>query len=403
MQTERERIYLDNAATSWPKPPAVYEAVDRYQRECGAPVGRSAYQEANQVNQAVAAARVGLARLIGADDARQIIFTFNGTDALNMAIGGTLRDGDHVITTVVEHNSVLRPLSHLQRGHLQRGHQPRADRISLTHIGCDCAGMVDPDDVRRAIGPKTRLIVLTHASNVTGAIQRVTEIGKIAKQHGVLFLVDAAQTLGHMPVMVDEIGADLLAAPGHKGLLGPLGTGILYIRSGVEPSLESIRQGGTGTQSSRDIQPDVLPMKYESGSVNTPGILGLGEGVDYLRLRGLGDMRRHHEALAGKLLDGFRDIPQVVIHGPDSAGERVGVVSITLDGYDPQEVAATLDAAYRIQVRSGIHCAPRMHEALGTNKHGGTIRFSLGPFTTAAQIETVIDAVAEMAAEAAVS
>jgi cysteine desulfurase family protein len=387
---ETKRIYLDNAATSWPKPDAVYEAVDRYMRESGAPAGRSVYAEAHQANQAVTAARAAVAKFLGADDARRVIFALNGTDALNIAIHGLLDDGDHVVTTVAEHNSVLRPLRELESN--------RGVRVDRVH--CNARGYVDPDDVRAVMSARTKLVAVTHASNVTGTIQPIAEIAKIAHEHGALVLVDAAQTLGYLPVHVGELDVDLLAAPGHKGLLGPLGTGLLYIRAGVEKRLRTMRQGGTGTQSDQDQHPETMPHKYEAGSLNLPGIVGLGAGLDFLRLQGT-KLRKHHQQLTEQLVAGLIEIDGVKVFGPAEPTDRVGVVSVTIDGYDPQEVAATLDGAHRVQVRAGFHCAPLMHAAVGTIDLGGAVRFSVGVFNTEADIEAAVHAVAEVAAESA--
>jgi len=238
---------------------------------------------------------------------------------------------------------------------------------------------------------------LTHASNVTGALQPAAEIGRIARQHGALFLLDAAQTLGDLPLSVDELSVDLLAAPGHKGLLGPLGTGILYIRRGVEGQIAPLRQGGTGSFSDQDRQPETLPDRYESGNLNVPGILGLAAGVGWLRQQGMDRIRGHAMRLTEQLLAGLSAITALRIHGPVAADQRVAVVSVTLAAIDPQELAATLDSAYRIQVRSGLQCAPLMHRALGTIAGGGTVRFSLGPLTTAGEIDAALAAMNEIA------
>jgi cysteine desulfurase family protein len=389
MSTPARRIYLDNAATSWPKPEAVYAAVERYQRELGAPAGRGAYAEALQVEQMVQAARRAAAELLGVQDPRQIVFTLNGTDSLNLAIHGLLdQEGGHVVTTVAEHNSVLRPLRELQ----QNG------RITADRVACNAAGLVDPDEVRRALRPETKLIAVTHASNVTGALQPVAEIGRLAQERGILFLVDAAQTLGEMPVSVEELHADLLAAPGHKGLLGPLGTGLLYVRPGVERRLRSVRQGGTGSFSDDDRQPETLPDKYEPGNLNVPGIVGLGAGIQFLKQQGLSEVRRHAVELTERLLTGLADIRGVTLYGPPTAAQRVAVVSMSLSGVDSQELAAALDSAYRIQTRAGIHCAPAMHQALGTLQGGGTVRFSLGFASTADEVDAAVAGVREIAA-----
>jgi cysteine desulfurase/selenocysteine lyase len=384
---ERPRIYLDNAATSWPKPEAVYAAVDGYQRQLGAPAGRSGYVEAIEASQAVEGARRKIAGLLGLADSSHLVFTANGTDSLNLVIHGVLRSGDHVITSVVEHNSVLRPLRHLED----------AGRITVTHVGCNRAGVIDPDEVRRAIRRSTRLVALAHASNVTGAVQPIETVGAITREAGILLLCDAAQTVGHMKVDIQQLGVDFLAASGHKGLLGPLGTGVLAIRPPAAAMLESVRQGGTGTQSEETRQPDEPPSKFESGNLNVPGIVGLAAGVDFIRHRGLEAIRAEGLELTSRLLDGFRTISGLQVLGPANADERVPLVSITLAGYDPQEIALSLDAIYRVQVRPGLHCAPLMHQSLGTRKLGGTVRFSLGVFTTREGIDATLEAVAQLA------
>ena len=255
-------------------------------------------------------------------------------------------------------------------------------------------------DFESAITSSTTLFALTHASNVTGAIQPAEQIGAIARSHGIRFLVDAAQSIGHIPVLAKQLQADLIAAPGHKGLLGPLGTGVLYMAPHVEEVLRATRQGGTGTASENDWQPETLPDKYESGNHNVPGIIGLGAALTYLAERQVDDIRQHEQRLTSGLLGGLRSFDNVMIHGPQDVECQVGVVSMTLDGYDPQEIATMLDAAYSVQVRSGFHCAPLMHSSLGTRDRGGTIRLTIGAFTTAEQIDHAIQAVGEIAAAA---
>lgn len=384
------RIYLDNAATSWPKPEAVYAAVNRYQRELGAPLGRGVYPEAIEVERIVARLRVNLARLIGASEAKRIVFTQNCTGALNQAIHGLLREGDHVVTTVVEHNSTLRPLRQLE----ERG------QIEVTRVRCDSRGVVDPDEIRKACAARTRLVAVTHASNVTGAMQPVADIGDVAKSSGATFLIDAAQTLGHVPIDVAAMRADLLAAPGHKGLLGPLGTGFLYLGPGMELALEPLMQGGTGSQSEQDRQPETLPDRFESGNLNALGLVGLAAGVDYVIERGVEAIQRHELELAERLLRGLREIEGIKVYCPD-APARVGVTSLTMENYEPQELAAVLDAIRCIQGRSGLHCAPLMHAALGTLGTGGTYRLSVGPFNETGEIDEVVACLARLAADEA--
>ncbi|HEX5444960.1 MAG TPA: aminotransferase class V-fold PLP-dependent enzyme [Pirellulales bacterium] len=383
----RERIYFDQAATSWPKPEAVYQAVDRYQRTVGAAAGRGAYAEAQQAERLVEAARRSVARLLKVEDARRIVFTLNGTDSLNLALHGALSAGGHVITTLAEHNSVLRPLKTLEA----------AGRVTVSRVGLGPSGLVDPDDIRRAMNGETRLIVLTHASNVTGALQPAAEVGRLARQAGALFLLDAAQSLGEMPMDVEQLGVDLLAAPGHKGLLGPLGTGVLYLRPGVEQQVAALRQGGTGSRSDQDWQPELLPDKFESGNLNVPGIAGLGAGAGWLAERGIDQVRQHGLALLGRLLARLGEISGVSIFGPTDLQQRVPLVSLTLAGIDPQELAAALDSSYRIQGRAGLHCAPLMHRHLGTLDRGGTLRLSLGPMNTLEQVDQVAEALDDIA------
>jgi cysteine desulfurase family protein len=382
-----ERVYLDNAATSWPKPEGVYAAMDEYFRNNGATAGRGGYAASLDAAAAIEAARRELARLIGADDFRRIVFTSGGTDSLNVALHGLLNKGDHVVATVCEHNSVLRPLRFLEE---QRG-------IEVTYARCDAAGTVAAEEVLGLIRSDTRLVAVTHASNTTGAIQPVAEIAAAAKQHDSLLLVDAAQSAGQLPIDVQLLGVDLLAAPGHKGLLGPLGVGMLYVGPQAEPALRPFRQGGTGSQSDSVQQPDELPERFEAGNLNVPGILGLAAGVDYLMQRGVAAVREHHLELLEQLVAGLDAVEQVTIVGPQNA-QRVGVLSFTVAGYAPQEVAALLESVYGIEVRAGYHCAAAIHEPLGTARMGGTVRISVGPFNTPADIEAVTAAVVEIAA-----
>ncbi len=254
----------------------------------------------------VESARRYVARLLGTRHSNQIVFAFNGTDALNLALHGLLHSGDHVVTTVAEHNSVLRPLSMLAQ----------ASGVSVTYVACDACGWVDPADLRAAMRPNTRLVAMVHASNVTGTLLPIEAAGEIAHAAGALMLVDASQTAGHLPLDVDDLPVDLVATSGHKGLLGPLGTGLLYVRQGVEEHLSSVRQGGTGTFSEEDWQPSALPSKYEAGNLNIPGILGLGAAAEYLYERGMTTIRKHAEELTGLMIEGLLRIPGVRLHGP---------------------------------------------------------------------------------------
>jgi cysteine desulfurase/selenocysteine lyase len=382
------RIYLDNAATSWPKPERVYRAIDDYQRRLGAPAGRGTYAEASETERLVSSCRQRISRLVGGSDPRRVIFTQNGTDSLNLVLHGVLRAGDHVVTSVCEHNSVLRPLRYLAE------HR----NVEATYVPCDGSGQVDPDQFRRALRPETRLVALVHGSNVTGAIQPVAEVGRIAAEHGLLYLVDAAQTLGYWPVDVKRIGCHYLAAPGHKGLLGPLGTGVLQIAEGAEVRLQPQRQGGTGTRSDEDMQPASLPDRYESGNLNALGIAGLEAGLAHLAETDLNHETARLAELTSALVAGIAELDGVTVYGPPAGAPRLPVVSLNVAGFAPQELAALLDAQWSIQTRAGIHCAPRMHAALGTAPLG-TLRLSLGHFTTKDEVSAAIAAIAEVATD----
>ncbi len=377
------RLYLDNAATSWPKPDAVYDAVDRYQRENGAAVGRSATRAGATIQKTVDQARRQLAALFNARSPESISFAFNGTDALNLVLHGWLRAGDHVVTSVAEHNSILRPLKFL------------ADRLGLNvdYVPTGSDGVIDPDDVRRAIRSDTRLVALTHASNVTGAIQPVADVSAMAAEQGVPVLLDAAQTAGHLPIDVEQLRLGFLACSGHKGLLGPLGTGVVYVRPDLEPRLAPLRQGGTGTASDDETTAESGPDRYEAGNHNAPGLAGLAAALDWIHSRGVTAIRRHEQDLTDRILQGLRELPGVSLPGPTNAAARVGAVAIVLDSLDPQTTASLLETEFGIESRAGLHCAPRMHAALGTLAGGGAVRLSTGPFTTTEEVDAVVHAI----------
>jgi cysteine desulfurase / selenocysteine lyase len=381
-----QRIYLDNAATSYPKPPGVAEAIGRALRDEGAAEGRSATRAALRVHEVLARCRVRAARLLNAVVPERIVFTFNGTDSLNLALYGLLRPGDRVVSSTIEHNSVLRPLRSLR----DRG-------VEVSYVSGNCEGRINPHEIERALEKPTRLVALVHASNVTGTIQPIERVGELARRAGALFLVDAAQTAGHLPIDVSRSPIDLLAAPGHKGLLGPLGTGILYVAPGVEHQLASVRQGGTGSNSEDDVQPGRLPDKYECGNHNVPGLFGLEAALAWIEEGTLGELRQHEQQLTRQLIDSLSKIGGVRLYGPSSPDDRVGVVSLTLDGFDPQELATILDSSFGIETRAGLHCAPGIHRCLGTFAAGGTLRMSVGPFTTPAEIEAVAAALRAIA------
>ena len=386
--SEQPLIYLDNAATSFPKPDSVYAAMDDYNRNMGAPVGRGAYRKSIELQSSIDQCRKHAAKLLGAARPEEIAFTFNGTDSLNTIIHGVLKPGDHVITSDVEHNSVLRPLQTLKN---RWG-------LEITIIPADQTGLVEPTAFRNALQKNTRLMILNHASNVTGTIQPVNEVGEIARQADVLFLVDAAQTAGHLPLDVSSMPVDFLACPGHKGLLGPLGTGLVYLRAELADQVESLRQGGTGTRSEEETQPATLPEKLESGNHNAPGLIGLRASIEYVLKQGVSTLRKHEQQLTAQLLDGFQQLNSFQLTGPQVVENRVGVVSLISETAEPQVLASILDENFGIQIRAGLHCAPRIHACIGSTDAGGTLRFSPGPFTTVEQIDTTISAMQDLSA-----
>lgn len=387
---------MDNAATSFPKPRAVYDAMTRYATELGASAGRGAYYEAVETGNLIAQCRQRLNRLFNGQNPNHFIFTLNCSDALNLAIKGLIHPSSlnphpstpHAICSHIDHNSILRPLGHLE--------DDRACEVTRVPIDSK-TGLVDPDDIRRAIRPSTRLIALTHASNVTGTVQPIREIGAIARQHGVAFIVDAAQSAGHIPLDVQADNIDLLAAPGHKALLGPLGTGFLYIRPGLEKILRPLREGGTGSVSENDRQPDFMPDKYEPGSHNAIGIMGLSEGVKWIMEQGIEKLAAHDLDLVRTFIDGASSIEGLTYYGPPGVKNRLGVFSVRIEGLEPYELAAILESHYGILTRPGLHCAPLAHAAIGTTSFGGTTRFSFGPFLTKQDVKFATDALAAIA------
>lgn len=377
-------IYLDNAATSHPKPETVYQAVNEAQRAGGSP-GRGGHRLALAAGRRVLAAREALAALLGAPDASRVLFTSSCTDSLNLALKGLLCPGDHVVTTALEHNALRRPLGALER-----------QGISVTWLPGGSDGRVNPDAIRAALLPTTKLIAMAHASNVSGAIQPVAEIGELARQAGLCFLVDAAQTAGVLPIDMRQMGIHLLAAPGHKGLLGPQGTGILCVDPVVP--LKPIREGGTGSRSSEQAQPEVFPEGFESGTLNLPGIAGLAAGVAFLQQEGVGRIRQLELGLTAQLVTGLSRIAGVTVYGPTNPAHRAAVVSFGIEGIDPGEVEELLDERFGVIGRAGLHCNPGCHAHLGTLAGGGAMRLSPGLFTTETDIADAVRAVAALAA-----
>ena len=367
-------VYLDAAATSRWKPECVHEAMAHFMREVGASPGRSAHGPGIRASRVVAEARENVATLLGVDDSSRVVFTLNCTEALNLAIKGIPQHGDHVVVTGVEHNSVMRPLSAMTK---ERG-------VAVTRAEANPDGTTDPDAVRQAIRPDTALIVMTHASNVTGAIQPVEDCGRIARERGIPFLVDAAQTAGCIPINLARLPVDMMAFSGHKGLMGPQGVGGLYIREGID--LAPLKQGGTGSASGSEDQPEMLPDKYESGTPNTPGLAGLSAALDFIASVTVEEIRSNMCRIGRVLLDGLAATDRVVLYGPRDVERNVGVFSFTVGGRDPAEVAAELERRYGIMTRVGLHCAPAAHRAIGTFPEG-TIRASIGYATPREEAE----------------
>ena len=391
----QQRIYMDNSATSFPKPAGVIEAMVDFARDCGASAGRGAYAEAKACEKIIATCRARIAELIGAEGPGRIVFTLNCSEALAIAIRGLLNTaprGAHAITTATEHNSILRPLNALAE---QTGLVPE-------FVPCDPSTvLVNPDDIARAIRPETKLIACVHVSNVTGAMQPISEVAAIARKAGVPCVIDAAQSVGHVPIDVQALGADFVAFPGHKGLLGPLGTGVLYIRPGMERKLPTMKEGGTGTISEQPVQPATMPDKYEIGSHNAIGLAGLGEAVAWVARRGVQTIRRHDEKLCGLFLELTEPVERLTVYGPRDVARRAGVFSVNVAGLTPGELADALEADFGLLTRPGVHCAPLTHETIGTHP-GGTCRLSFGPFTTDPHVRRAADALAQIAQRAAV-
>ena len=357
-------VYLDNAATSYPKPEKVYQAVIHAMREVGASPGRGGHRRSLEAGRIMFMAREAVASLFSIPDSSRIIFTHNATGSLNLALHGTLTAGDHVITTSMEHNSLLRPL-----------HALRREGVDVTIVQAGPDGLVNPEDIRRAVRADTRMIAVGHVSNVCGAIQPINDIAAVCREAGAMFLVDAAQSAGYLDINVVSTGIDLLAAPGHKGLLGPPGTGLLYVAPHIE--LKPIYEGGTGTSSTSLEQPLMMPDGYEAGTHNLPGIAGLKAGVEFILERGVDAIFRHERSLVNEAARLLSLIPGVKLYGPGDPDKRGSVLSFNIDGIDASLLAAELDHDFDIAVRAGLHCAPLAHSTIGSMP-GGTLRLSPG-------------------------
>ncbi len=406
-------IYFDNAATSWPKPPGVAEAMTHFLNEVGANPGRAGHRLAVEAGRVVYAAREAVAELFNAPDPLRVAFGCNVTEALNVALRGLLYPGDHVITSSVEHNSVMRPLRALER-----------EGVELTVVRCSPEGLLDPGDVEAAIRANTTMVVLNHGSNVVGTLLPVAEVGRICRQHDLLFLVDAAQTGGAYPVDVQAASIDLLGFTGHKSLGGPMGTGGLIVGERVdERQMEPLKRGGTGSRSEHEEQPDFLPDMLESGTPNAVGLAGLEAGVRWVLERGVEAIRAHEVELTRQLINGLRAIsstarlsgstelaevspksgsgrrPGVTVYGGLDAELQTATISFNIAGVESSEVGLRLDEEYGIMCRVGLHCAPAAHRTIGTFPVG-TVRFGLSAFNTLEEVSDALAAISRLAQEA---
>lgn len=380
-----EEIYLDNAATSRTKPDNVIEAMNNYLTEIGCSPGRGGYECSLQASRIVLNTRLAFADFFNVDSPEQIIFTHNITHGLNYALKGLLKEGDHVITTSIEHNAVVRPLKGLEE----------AGVIEVDYISCDEAGIVDPEDVEKAVCDNTKLLVTTHASNIVGTLTSVKQLGEIADKHGLYFILDTAQTAGIYDLDVADLKLDVLAFTGHKGLMGPTGTGGLAVSKEVAQEMEPLIEGGTGSISDKEYQPDFLPDKFESGTMNTVGLAGLKAGVEFIQEEGLDKIRTHELGLTDRLLQGLDAIEGIKIYGPKDIKLQTSTVSIDVDGFDLGQLSFILDNEYGIMTRSGLHCAPLAHRTIGSFPEG-TLRFSIGYFNTAQEIDYTLETLEEL-------
>ena len=378
-------IYLDNGATSFPKPPAVAQAMFQYMTEVGASINRGVYGSAQAAGMTTLTLREGLCRLFHHGDPTHCILTAGNTTGLNMVLRGWLRPGDHCLVSSVEHNAVMRPLTDLA-----------AQGVAFHRIPCDRDGHLDPADIPALIRPNTRLLVMAHGSNVSGAVQDAMAVGAICHERGIPFVLDAAQTAGHWPIDFAAMHLSALSVPGHKGLMGPSGIGALLLSAEFAKALSPILTGGTGSASDSEAQPDYMPDKFESGTPNLPGIYGFQAAVDFILNTGVEVLQARERELTARFLDGLREVKGIRLAGPWDLKDRVGVISVDFADVDNAEAAYRLEQDYGILTRCGLHCAPAAHKTLGTFPQG-TVRFSVGHYTTEAEIDEAVRAIAEIA------
>ena len=372
-------IYFDNGATSFPKPPGMVAAMSHCMSDyCGNP-GRSGHAMSMRTGEEVYKTRVSLAKLFNISGPERVVFTINATEALNIGIKGALKSGDHVITTAMEHNSVLRPLNALE-----------GFGVAHSIVRCGPDGTLDLKSIKDALRPSTKMIVCTHASNVVGTIMPIREIGEFAKSKNLIFMVDAAQSAGCLPIDVEDMKIDMLAVPGHKGLLGPLGTGALFVRDGLAP--RPLKEGGTGTESKSRKQPSDPPESYESGTINAPGIVGLGFSTKFIRKLGVEKIKEYEESLIRQADEGLRNMRGVSVYGPLDCSKKTSITAFNINGKGCEEVAQILNDRFGIAVRAGYHCAGLAHKTIGT-WDTGAVRLSVSPFNSKKEIKTAINAI----------
>ncbi len=380
-----ELIYLDNGATSFPKPESVYNFMDTFYRNNGVSPGRSGYDLSIETGNIVENTRKSMTKLFNGTDPNRLVFSMNSTDSLNIAINGLLKPGDHAISTTIEHNAVLRPLHH----------QRVYNDVEVDYIPFDENGFVNPDDFLPKFKSTTRLVVVNHGSNVIGTIQPIKEIGKMCKERGITFLVDASQTAGKIPIDIEDSNVDVIAFTGHKSLLGPTGIGGLYVKDDVV--IKHTRAGGTGVKSAERHHLEEYPYRLEYGTLNIVGIAGLYAGLKWLNEKGIETIHDHEMNLTRKLLDGLNNIDNVVTYCVNDLANHIGVLSFNLKGFEAVNTGTILDGDYNIAVRTGLQCAPLVHEQLGTDKLHGTVRIGFGPFNTEAHVKKAIEAIGEIA------
>mgnify|MGYP001823894137 CR=1 FL=1 len=380
----KDLIYMDNGATSYPKPEEVYTFMDAFYREFGVNPGRSGYDLCMETGTLVDQTRQELTTFFNGDNPDRLCFSYNSTDALNLIIFGMLKKGDHAITTTLEHNAVLRPLYHLYQDY----------GVEVDHVPFDGKGFVDPEAFKKKFKSNTRLVVVNHASNVLGTVQPIEAIGRLCKEAGIVFAIDASQSAGKVPIDMKVMNIDIVAITGHKSLMGPTGIGGLCVREGIE--IRHTRAGGTGVKSAQRRHLDEYPYRLEYGTVNVQGVAGLHAGLQWVLDKGVDTIHSREMALAHKLRDGLAAIEGVKFYCQKDLLDHIAVLSFNIVGLEALDTGTMLDGEYNIACRAGLHCAPLIHEHLGTDKIGGAVRLSIGPFTTEADIEKVIEAVSEI-------